>query len=151
MSLVIDNRQQDYELDNSLILLMEEAVKKSLEYEEWDLNYEVSLSLVNNNEMRELNRYYRGKDYATDVLSFPLVDNEDPHDLEEKLLGDIVLSLEKAREQAIEYQHSFNREVCFLIVHSMLHLMGYDHGNDTEKEIMRNKEDAILALLGQER
>ncbi|SCX93860.1 rRNA maturation RNase YbeY [Alkaliphilus peptidifermentans] len=150
MSLVVDNRQNTI-IDESLIILIEKAVEESLKYEGWDSSYEVSLSLVDNEEIQELNKTYRGKDYSTDVLSFPMVEDEYMVDTEEKLLGDIVLSVEKALEQADEYGHSFNREVCFLVVHSMLHLMGYDHEIDSEKEIMRKKEEAILSLLGQVR
>ncbi len=147
MSLVIDNRQNK-EIDKSLEKLLEEAVAQSLAYEGWDSDYEVSLSLVGNQEIQELNKQYRGKDYATDVLSFPLVEDDFPQG-EEKLLGDIVISVERALEQAEEYGHSFQREMAFLVVHSMFHLMGYDHQDESSQAQMRSKEEAVLKLIGQ--
>lgn len=147
MELLIDNRQNQYEIDDGLIELLEKAANACLIYEEWDRDYEVSLSLVDNNEIRELNKTYRGKDYATDVLSFPLVEEDDSLDLGEKLLGDIVISVEKAAEQAEEYGHSFEREMGFLVVHSMFHLMGYDHDTEEATEDMRRREEAVLSSL----
>jgi probable rRNA maturation factor len=120
--------------------LVELVVQKALEtFVEED--YEVSISFVDNNEIRELNKQYRDKDTATDVLSFPLMEfevteenynNEDEFVQEDRLLGDIVISLEKAKEQAAEYEHSFERELAFLVVHGVLHLLGMDH-EDEEK------------------
>ncbi len=147
MSLVVDNRQTE-KIDDKIIALMEQAVAASLQYEGWDPEYEVSLSLVDNEEIQLLNHQYRGKDYATDVLSFPLVEDDFPPG-EEKLLGDIVISVEKALEQAEEYGHSFQREMAFLVVHSMFHLMGYDHEDELSRAEMRSKEEAVLKLIGQ--
>lgn len=147
MSLVVDNRQTE-KIDDKIIALMEQAVAASLQYEGWDPDYEVSLSLVDNEEIQLLNHQYRGKDYATDVLSFPLVEDDFPSG-EEKLLGDIVISVEKALEQAEEYGHSFQREMAFLVVHSMFHLMGYDHEDELSRAEMRSKEEAVLKLIGQ--
>ncbi len=150
MNLVIDHRQEMIKISDSLIELLTKAVEVSLEYEGWDPDFEVSLSLVDNTEIQELNKTYRGKDYATDVLSFPLVDDEFPIG-EEKLLGDIVISVEKALQQSEEYGHSFEREMAFLVVHSMFHLMGYDHGDDESEKEMRSKEEAVLIKIGQVR
>lgn len=147
MELLIDNRQNKYEVTEQLIELLEKAVEACLLYENWDIDYEVSLSLVDNNEIKELNSIYRGKDYATDVLSFPLVAEDYSFDLKEKLLGDIVISVEKAEEQAKEYNHSFEREIGFLVVHSMFHLMGYDHDTIEDTKDMRNREEAVLSSL----
>ncbi len=147
MELLIDNRQNKYEVKEQLIELLEKAVEACLLYENWDIDYEVSLSLVDNNEIKELNSIYRGKDYATDVLSFPLVDEDQAIDLKEKLLGDIVISVEKAEEQAKEYNHSFEREMGFLVVHSMFHLMGYDHDTSEDTKDMRDREEAVLSSL----
>ncbi|MBU5675677.1 rRNA maturation RNase YbeY [Alkaliphilus sp. MSJ-5] len=147
MELLIDNRQNKYEVKEQLIELLEKAVEACLLYENWDIDYEVSLSLVDNNEIKELNSIYRGKDYATDVLSFPLVDEDQAIDLKEKLLGDIVISVEKAEEQAKEYNHSFEREMGFLVVHSMFHLMGYDHDTSEDTKDMRYREEAVLSSL----
>jgi len=147
VELLIDNRQNKYEVKEQLIELLDKAIKTCLLYENWDVDYEVSLSLVDNNEIRELNRMYRGKDYSTDVLSFPLLAEDQIIDIEEKLLGDIVISVEKAAEQAQEYNHSFHREMGFLVVHSMFHLMGYDHDTEDATSDMRIREEAVLASL----
>jgi len=147
VELLIDNRQNKYEVKEQLIELLDKAIKTCLLYENWDVDYEVSLSLVDNNEIRELNRMYRGKDYSTDVLSFPLLAEDQIIDIEEKLLGDIVISVEKAAEQAQEYNHSFDREMGFLVVHSMFHLMGYDHDTEDATSDMRIREEAVLASL----
>ncbi|MCC5910345.1 MAG: rRNA maturation RNase YbeY [Clostridiaceae bacterium] len=147
MELVIDNRQEIMSIEEDLIKILEKVVAASLKEEGWDEDYEVSLSLVNNQEIQGLNRTYRGKDYATDVLSFPLVDDDTPI-IEEKILGDIVISVEKAIEQAEEYNHSFQREMAFLTAHSMFHLMGYDHMTEEDEIEMRKKEEAVLNSLG---
>ena len=147
MSLDIDNRQS-IEILPEMIALMARAVEASLAYEGWDPDYEVSLSLVDNEEIQRLNRDYRGKDQPTDVLSFPLVEEGMP-DYGEKLLGDIVISVERAIEQAEEYNHSLDREIAFLTVHSMFHLMGYDHMDEASEREMRFLEEAVLKEIGQ--
>jgi probable rRNA maturation factor len=120
---------------------------------------EVSILLVDNATIQEMNRDYRNKDVATDVLSFPL--EEDVEDAgepmviggpSERMLGDIVISVERALEQASEYGHSFERELSFLTVHGLLHLLGHDHEADAESEkIMRAEEKRILMALGIDR
>ncbi|SDK38290.1 rRNA maturation RNase YbeY [Natronincola ferrireducens] len=147
MELIIDNRQDKVNLETDLIEILTKVVEECLVYEGWDEDYEVSLSLVDNHEIQELNRIYRGKDCATDVLSFPMVDDNSPM-TEEKILGDIVISVEKAVEQAEEYQHSLKREIAFLTTHSMFHLMGYDHMDEEARRIMDGKEKAVLNKLG---
>ncbi len=147
MSLVIDNRQDKVEVGQELLKLLEGVVVAALKYEGLNPDYEVSLSFVDNEEIRSLNKLYRGKDYATDVLSFPMEDEEFAN-VEEILLGDIVISVEKAVEQATEYNHAFEREMAFLTVHSMFHLMGYDHMDKEEEQEMRGKEEAVLDQLG---
>lgn len=150
MELLIDNRQAIYKIDKDLLGLLENLALACLQHEGWDLDYEISLSLVDDEEIRNLNRDYRGLDQATDVLSFPLIDWGQAGGLVamgEKLLGDIVISVERALVQAKEYGHSFQREMGFLLVHSMFHLMGYDHGTEEEAENMRKKEEAVLSSL----
>lgn len=147
MELAIDNRQNIVDIEEELIKILQKAVETCLDYEGWEKDYEVSLSLVNNAEIQQLNKAYRGKDNPTDVLSFPMVDDDTPT-LEEKILGDIVISVEKAVEQAEEYGHSFYREMSFLTVHSMFHLMGYDHMEEEGQKIMRHKEEKVLMKLG---
>jgi probable rRNA maturation factor len=150
MELIIDNRQNKINISNELIKQMEKVVLECLRYEKYDEEYEVSLSFVDNEEIHSLNKQYRSVDRPTDVLSFPLIDDEFDFDIdiEEKILGDIVISLEKALEQSEEYKHSFDREVCFLVCHSMFHLMGYDHDSDENTKEMRKKEEAVLNKLG---
>ena len=148
MDLILDDRQDKLEVSEELIEKIKDIIIECLDYEGYDYNYEVSLSFVDNKEIHELNREYRGVDRVTDVLSFPLLsDDFEDVELEEESLGDIVVSLERALEQSIEYNHSFEREVCFLICHSMFHLLGYDHDTDENTKEMREKEEHILNKL----
>ena len=147
MELWIDNRQSIYPVDEALMEEIERAVKMSLQMERNSLDYEVSVSFVTNEEIHELNRDYRGVDRPTDVLSFQM-DEEEVYGEMDVVLGDIVISMEKAMEQAEDFGHSLTREVVYLTVHSMFHLMGYDHMNQEEKAEMRGKEKAVLKELG---
>lgn len=116
-----------------------------------DEQAEVSVVFVDDEYIRELNRQFRGKDCATDVLSFALNEGDEPeiHDGPvEMLLGDIVISLETAVSQARDFGHSLERELAYLTVHGILHLMGYDHETDELKSVMRQQEEKILAELG---
>ena len=115
-------------------------------------NAEISLTFVSKDEIRELNRNYRNVDNHTDVLSFPLI--EDFNDIEpddEIMLGDVVICLEKAREQAEEFGQSEEREIVYLFVHSVCHLLGYDHMEDEEKAEMRSAEEKVMSFLELER
>jgi probable rRNA maturation factor len=112
---------------------------------------EVSVVFADDEYIQELNRQYRGKDTPTDVLSFALDEGEEPGVVggpEETLLGDIVISLETATRQAEDFGHSLERELAYLTVHGMLHLVGYDHEDEDQKLIMRRQEEDILAVLG---
>lgn len=115
------------------------------------LNAEVSVSLVDDGRIHELNREYRGVDRPTDVLSFAMQeeseDEPDVFDLEDEMLGDIIISVERARAQAEEYGHSFARELVYLAVHGTLHLLGYDHEDEEERREMRQKEEEVMGLL----
>ena len=104
--------------------------------------------LVNNEYIHELNRDYRHIDRPTDVITFALEDNKDFPGYDVRILGDIYISLEKAHSQAVEYGHSFKREICFLAVHGFLHLLGYDHMNKHDEEIMFSKQELILNETG---
>lgn len=117
---------------------------------------EISLTLVDDQTIRELNRDYRDKDYATDVLSFAMLESEeeepdifglDQNDQAE-MLGDIIISVERARSQAEEYGHSLARELVYLAVHGTLHLLGFDHEDDDERREMREKEEEVMTGLG---
>ena len=115
-------------------------------------NIEVSLTFVDPDEIRELNASYRGMDNVTDVLSFPQFDTKSDIPKEgTALLGDVVICLDRALEQAVSYGHSSEREILFLFVHSMFHLLGYDHQCDEDQREMRNLEEKIMARIGLER
>ena len=147
------NDQRETEITYKLKMLMRQAVVASLAYEGFHNDCQVSLTFTDNEGIRKLNSEFRGIDAPTDVLSFPLIDfgggEEPPTDEREIMLGDIVISLEKAEEQAQDFGHSFEREAAFLCVHSMLHLLGYDHVNGEEEELeMRRKQSEILETMG---
>lgn len=131
--------------------LVEDCTRAALEEEEIEDDAEVSVTLVDNARIRELNSEFREIDHETDVLSFPLGDDEgfevDP-DTDAILLGDIVISLEKAKSQSEEYGHSFKREVAFLVTHSLFHLLGYDHMTPEEETEMFAKQEKVLTKLG---
>lgn len=146
MEVYIDNRQDEITIDDELIELMEKVMKECLALEEKGFDTEISVSFVNNKEIQELNREYRNVDSSTDVLSFPMTDDFSLSHI--PILGDIVISLEKALSQAEEYGHSFNREVAYLTAHSMFHLLGYDHMEEDEKQVMRKKEKQVMKSLG---
>ena len=148
-----ENSQEKTAITYSLKWLMRRAVLATLEYEGYENSCEVSITFTDNEGIRELNKKFRNIDSATDVLSFPLFDfeggDEPPVDELENMLGDIVISLERAEAQAQEYGHSFEREAAFLCVHSMLHLLGYDHVNSEDEELeMRRRQTEIMERLG---
>lgn len=147
MNVIIDNRQDKIKYDNSMDKLIINAIELSLEEENVDKEVEISVTLIDNMMIKELNRDYRNKDSETDVLSFPQYEDMN-HISIGMCLGDIVISLEKAKEQSETYNHSFEREVLFLTVHSMFHLMGYDHDTEENTKEMRMKEEKVLNLMG---
>lgn len=131
--------------------LIENVISEALRYEGVNDNTEVSVTIVDNEEIRKINNKFRNIDRATDVLSFPLIDfdNESlPEDGSKIYLGDIIISIERAKEQAKEYGHSLDREIGFLTAHSMLHLLGYDHMVPEEEKEMFAKQEEILNNLG---
>ena len=146
------NDQDSFTISYKLKMLLRKAIIASLEYEGFANNAEISLTFTDNEGIRALNRDFRGLDKPTDVLSFPLTDyagSSFPINEPEMSLGDIVISLERAKEQAEEFGHSFEREVAFLTVHSMLHLLGYDHVNSEEEDLeMRRRQREILESMG---
>lgn len=147
MEVIIENSQDKVNIDNSINQLIESVVIECLKLENKNTNYEVSITFVDDKEIRELNREYRQVDKSTDVLSFPLEENE--FDLPgDTLLGDIVISVETAKNQSEEFGHSLEREIAYLTAHSMFHLMGYDHMNDDDKDVMRSKEKEVMMALG---
>lgn len=139
----------------------EDVIKEALKHENFPYEAEVSLTITSPEEIRRLNSQFRQIDRETDVLSFPMIDypaagdfselNDDMDifnpETGEAVLGDIVLSLSRIKEQAKEYGHSVRREYAFLIAHSMLHLMGYDHMEDSERIEMEKRQNEILEAL----
>jgi probable rRNA maturation factor len=130
------------EADYNLKSVIRRAILATLDYEEFPYDASVSVTLCDNAYIRKLNNKYRGKDSHTDVLSFPIYEDGD-FDIGEciggAVLGDIVISLERAREQALEIGNSFLREVAFLTVHSTLHLLGYDHERSEEEDELQQR------------
>lgn len=147
------DEQSLFRVTRKLRRLIRTAVSESLAYEGFYNDCTVSVTFTDNEGIRALNVEYRGIDRETDVLSFPLTEfeagEEPPVDEPERSLGDIVLSLEKTQAQAEEFGHSFERETAFLCVHSMLHLLGYDHVNSEEEDAeMRRRQREILEKMG---
>ncbi|MCI8331496.1 MAG: rRNA maturation RNase YbeY [Clostridiales bacterium] len=145
MKVILSNEQEKQEVSPFLCGLIEQAIHETLAFEGFAKEGEVSVTLTDNEGIHLLNKQYRGIDRPTDVLSFPLFDEADEDYV---MLGDIVLSLEKARQQAEEYGHSFERETAFLCVHSVLHLLGYDHetGPDEEREMIEKQKEVMRRL-----
>ncbi len=137
-------------LTPSLRALAKRAVKMALEYEAFEKSAEISFTAVDKEEIRSLNAEWRGVDSVTDVLSFPSLDDEENFlsDGESVVLGDIILCMERCREQAEEFGHSLEREVAYLTAHSTLHLLGYDHMEESEEKEMTRRQGEIVALLG---
>lgn len=152
----VANEQERLPVSDKLERLIKEAVTATLESERVDDEVEVSIVLVDDPYIQELSAEYRGKNCPTDVLSFAMEEEEPRIDYDGeapdfRLLGDIVISLETAARQAQEYGHSFDREVAFLTVHGMLHLLGYDHGSaedDAGLMVMVEKQQTVLDRMG---
>lgn len=152
IKVVIDNKQKTVKIPTGVRLLIRRCCHAVLEMEDFEGSAEVDVSFVDNEQIRVINREQRDIDMPTDVLSFPLGENgvydKNPA-TGAYMLGDIVISLERAAAQAEEYGHSFQREVGYLTVHSMLHLLGYDHvDGGLEAVHMREKEEAVMLLVG---
>lgn len=153
---------EGYEYGKSYKELIEKVIEASLDYEKCPYEAEVNVVLTGNEEIHQVNKEFRDIDRHTDVLSFPMIDYEKPSEFEsledymeyfnpetgELILGDIMISLEQAKVQAEEYNHSMEREIAFLTAHSMLHLCGYDHMEEEERVVMEDKQREILEELG---
>ena len=151
----ITNNQKRIKVPTGIRLLIRKCCSAVLKEENFGENAEVSVSFVDDEQIKDLNAQFRNIDRSTDVLSFLLGENgEYDYNIETEayMLGDIVISLETATRQAEIYGHTLEREIGFLTVHSMLHLLGYDHVNDSlDERIMREKEESILDSLGYSR
>lgn len=149
---IITNSQKEVEIPTGMRMLVRRCCNAVLRMEKFPYSAEISVTFVDNHEIRKLNAEYRNKDIETDVLSFPMGENgvyDENHATGAKILGDVVISIPKALEQAQLYGHSFEREVGYLTVHSVLHLLGYDHENGgLERVRMREKEEYVMDELG---
>lgn len=153
MDIVITNDQTKVKIEEQLYEVMEQVGILTLTTAGGRANYEVSVLLTDNEEIKTMNKKYRKVDQVTDVLSFPLLESdgdEEPlffSETEEIILGDVVISAEKAKEQSEDFGHSFTREITYLLVHGILHLLGYDHDNQENKKEMRKKEEEALLKM----
>lgn len=149
---IITNSQKAVKIPTGLRMLIRRCCHAVLRLENFTDPAEISVTFVDNAQIRELNAQYRNKDVSTDVLSFPMGENgvyDTNMDTGAKILGDIVLSVETAMEQAKRFDHSLEREVGYLTAHSMLHLLGYDHEKGgIERVRMREKEELVMSQLG---
>ena len=131
--------------------LIEKVAKKCFEIENLkDKNLYLSVILTNPKNIRETNKTYRNIDKETDVLSFPMFEKDELEKITgeyPEALGDIMISIERVKEQAEEYGHSFERELSYMVVHGFYHLMGYDHIDEEDKKKMREKEENVLSIL----
>lgn len=154
LKIYFENDQQKHSIHYKLKMLIRHTILETLDYEGMENDAEVSVTFVDDEGIRELNKRFRNMDKPTDVLSFPLLDyeGESEEPFFDELchnLGDIVISLERAMAQANEFGHSFEREVAFLTAHSMLHLLGYDHElSDEDDADMRRRQNDIMERLG---
>lgn len=160
--IIFDNTQNKIEFSDEMKTLIEKTIKEALRHEKFEKPYEISFLITDNEEIRQINGEHRNIDRETDVLSFPMLEFKDGYfkgqieldvddlnpDTGEVVLGDIVISIEKATSQAEDYGHSLERELAFLTVHSILHLLGHDHEVEADRVIMRRREDEILNELG---
>lgn len=150
---VITNSQKKVQIPTGMRMLVRRCCTAVLKMEQFDGPAEISVTFVDNKQIKELNTQYRDKPLETDVLSFPM-GSDGKYDTDPttgaQILGDVVISMEKALEQSELYGHSFQREVGYLTAHSVLHLLGYDHMEPLEKVHMREKEEYVMDMLGLE-
>lgn len=155
--IIIENEQDKVIIEDNINILIEKTINLCMKAEKLDKDYEVSVVIVDDEEIRAINKEHRDIDKLTDVLSFPLVEfvngelisdeGDYDMDLDELMLGDIIISAETAQRQAMDYGHSFEREIAFLTAHSCFHLLGYDHMEEKEERVMINKQEGILMEL----
>lgn len=162
MTIYLEDETQFFEKYPAIYEKVEAVITRCLDVEEVPYETEVSLTMVDLDTIHEINMTHREVDRPTDVLSFPQIapkaigvidwDNIDfasctNYDTEEIMLGDIIICDERAREQAESYGHSLEREICFLVAHSMFHLLGYDHMTSEEEKVMVEKQESVLQYL----
>lgn len=152
IKVIIENKQKTVRIPTGIRLLIRRCCHAALELEGFEGSAEIGVSIVDDDQIRQINNEYRSIDSSTDVLSFPMGE-KGVYDVNPEsgayILGDIVLSIERAKEQAEQFGHSFQREIGYLVVHSVLHLLGYDHvDGGLESVRMREREESIMASVG---
>lgn len=149
MKQIVDLEYRELEQTYSFDAFINQIMKKCFETENLqNTNLYVSVILTTPAVIKNINKEFRNIDQETDVLSFPMFEKEEIHHItEEEALGDIVISIDRVKQQAEEYGHSFERELAYMLVHGFYHLMGEDHMNEDEKKLMRQKEENVLAKL----
>ena len=154
LKLYFSNEQNKIKISFRMRRLITKAVSEALKQEKFEYPAEISVSFIDNEAIHNLNLQYREKDKPTDVLSFPIYEKEEledgsAFDGHAVTLGDIIISAEQAKAQSEEYGHSLEREICFLSVHSVLHLLGYDHETSEEDDrYMKQKQEDVLIKIG---
>lgn len=148
----------DIEENTQYIELIEKVIGQAFKIENIDkINLYINIVLTNPENIKRINKEYRNIDKETDVLSFPMFEKEEIENMKnngndiEDTLGDIVISIERVKQQAEEYGHGFERELSYMLIHGFYHLMGYDHMEEEDKNIMREKEEGVLSLLNIQR
>ena len=153
MDIIIDNDQKKIAIDDNLLERMEQVGILALSTAGAIDDYEVSVFISDDDFIQNINKQYRKVDRPTDVLSFVLLEDEDRDEplyfseSDKIILGDIVISAERAKEQNEDFGHSFTREMCYLLVHGILHLLGYDHESENDKQAMRKMEEKVLMKM----
>lgn len=140
---LIKNIDQDIEE----LVKLQDFINYSVDYLKLE-NVLFNVIIIDNKEIHEINKTYRGIDRPTDVISFALEDDDTFIETEERILGDIYISIDKAKEQALEYGHSLLRELCFLSIHGLLHLLGYDHMTEEDEKVMFGLQERVLDSYG---
>lgn len=155
MNLEIDFLDETNSIQENDEKLVKELLALGLKAEDIQDDCEISVTFVSNEKIQEINKEYRGKDQPTDVISFALEEGDEDIPIigasDTRVLGDIIISVDKAKEQAEEYGHSYERELGFLAVHGLLHLLGYDHETEEEEREMFSKQESILENYGLKR
>ena len=154
MEQILEINFKDIKEDSSYSNIIKEVLETAFEEEKIGNKFYVNIILTNSKNIKRINLKYRNIDKETDVLSFPMFEKEEIDEMiknknyaHKEVLGDIVISVEKVKEQAIEYEHSFERELAYMTVHGFYHLMGYDHIKEIDKKQMREKEEKVLNKL----
>lgn len=146
MEILIDNQDEKIKISEEMEKLISNSLQTGLEHLGYGSDYEISITIVDEEEIRQLNHEYRSVDKVTDVLSFPLYERDEIP--ESGMLGDIVICSQRVKEQAEEFGHSEEREFIYLSIHSLLHLLGFDHIEEDDRIEMRSKEKEIMKEIG---